>query len=342
MTHARVALVGLIAGLTAMPLPAAQPVPVAVAVAAVEPSPLSTVQRKALIDAISKALDEQYVFPDKVPAIVAKLRAADRAGRYAGLSQEAMATAMTADIHAVVQDAHLQVTYSEAVLGKEQPGLPPTASQRAEREARLKAVNYDLRKVEILDGNIGYLKIDAFLDPGKVAPIVDGAMAFLANADALVIDLRGNHGGSPKTVALVASYLLPDETHLNDIYLREGDATKQFWTNSIPDSRRIRADVPVYVLTDKKTASAGEEFAYDLQQLKRATLVGEATWGGANPGGPVRLGDHLDIFVPGGRAINPISKSNWEGSGVQPDIAIAADQALTKAVELAKAKIARD
>ena len=110
MTHARVALVGLIAGLTAMPLPAAQPVPVAAAVAAVEPSPLSTVQRKALIDAISKALDEQYVFPDKVPAIVAKLRAADRAGRYAGLSQEAMAMAMTADIHAVVQDAHLQVT----------------------------------------------------------------------------------------------------------------------------------------------------------------------------------------------------------------------------------------
>lgn len=299
---------------------------------------LSATERKLLIEGISKALSEGYVYPDKVPEIVARLRSADRSGKYTALDQKALAEAMSDDIHSVVRDAHLAVHYSAKALVAPGPNQEPTAAERAERDAFFKSVNYGVRKVEVLDGNIGYLNIEGFLDAGKTAPIIDAAMSFLANADAIVIDLRGNHGGSPETVALVASYLLPPKTHINDIYLREGDLTKQFWTNSIADSRRIGDKVSVYVLTDKKTASGGEELAYDLQQLKRATLVGESTWGGANPGGTVRLSDHFGIFVPGGRAINPITKTNWEGVGVQPDVAVPGDQALTKAIELIRAK----
>jgi hypothetical protein len=338
----RLIVVALLASVCAMPVaaapaPSATPVSVADDDTATGPA-LSTTERKALLDGISKTLAEGYVFPDKVPAMVAKLRSAERAGRYAKLDQRALAEAMTSDIHAVVEDAHLAVHYSPKPLPAPGPDQEPTAAEKAERDAFFKSVNYGVRKVEILDGNIGYLNIEAFLDAGKAAPIVDSAMGFLGNAAAIVIDLRGNHGGSPETVALVASYLLPAKTHINDIYLREGNLTKQFWTNSIADSRKIAADVPVYVLTDKKTASGGEELAYDLQQLKRATLVGESTWGGANPGGIVFLSEHFGIFVPGGRAINPITKTNWEGGGVKPDVAVAGDQALAKAIELIKAK----
>jgi hypothetical protein len=300
---------------------------------------LTAPERKALIDAISKALSEGYVYPDKVPAIVAKLRSVERTGKYASLDQKALADTMSADIHSVVQDAHLAVRYSPSALPADRPNHEPTAAERAERDAVFKSVNYGVRKVEILDGNVGYLKIEGFLDAGKTAPIIDAAMCFLANADGIIIDLRGNRGGSPETVALVASYLVPPKTHLNDIYLREGNLTKQFWTDSIADDRRIGDQVPVYLLTDRKTASAGEELAYDLQQLKRATLVGEPTWGGANPGGTVRLSDHFGIFVPGGRAINPITKTNWEGRGVQPDVAVPGDQALQKAIALVRSRI---
>ena len=337
MTRLTVA-VALLAALATTPTVGAPPAPPFIADVDNATGPaLPAAERKALVEGIAKALTEGYVFPEKVPAIVARLRAADRSGRYALLDQKALADAMSNDIHAVVQDAHLAVHYSPKVVPVPGPDKEPTAAERAERDAFFRSVNYGIRKVEILDGNIGYLSIEGFLDAGKSEPIIDSAMAFLANADAIVIDLRGNHGGSPETVALVASYLLPPKTHINDIYLREGDLTKQFWTNSIADSRRIGDKVPVYVLTDKKTASGGEELAYDLQQLKRATLIGESTWGGANPGGTVRLSDHFGIFVPGGRAINPITKTNWEGVGVKPDIAVPGDQALTKAIEMIRA-----
>jgi len=299
---------------------------------------LPAAERKGLIDSIGRALAESYVFPEKVPAIAAKLRFSERAGRYSGMTPPSLADAMNADIHSVVQDAHLAVQYSATPLPVRAPDQEPSAAERAERDAFFRSMNYGIRKVEVLEGNVGYLSIDGFLDAGKTASIIDAAMTFLSNAGAIVLDLRGNHGGSPETVALVASYLLPAKTHINDIYLREGNLTKQFWTNSIAENRRISDKVPVYVLTDKRTASAGEELAYDLQQLKRATIVGEPTWGGANPGGTVRLSDHFGIFVPGGRAINPITKTNWEGVGVRPDVPIAADQALTKAMDLIRSR----
>ena len=339
MTRLTVIVVALLASVSTTPLVGAPPAPAPAQAEDNATGPaLSAAERKALLDGISKALSEGYVYPNKVSAIVAKLRSADRSGRYAKLDQKALAEAMSDDIHAVVQDAHLAVHYSPKPQPAPGPDQEPTEAEKAERDAFFKSVNYGVRKVEVLDGNIGYLNIEAFLDGGKVAPIIDSAMTFLGNASAVVIDLRGNHGGSPETVALVASYFLPAKTHINDIYLREGNLTKQFWTNSIADSRKIGADVPVYVLTDKKTASGGEELAYDLQQLKRATLIGESTWGGANPGGTVWLSEHFGIFVPGGRAINPITKTNWEGVGVKPDVAVPGDQALAKAIELIKAK----
>jgi C-terminal processing protease CtpA/Prc len=166
-------------------------------------------------------------------------------------------------------------------------------------------------------------------------------MGFLAHADAIIYDLRGNGGGSPAMIALLATYLFEKPTHLNDIYDRKEDTTTQYWTLSYVSGDLIPKK-PVYVLTSKRTFSGAEEFSYDLQNLSRATIVGETTGGGAHPVGGHPIGDHFVIGVPFARAINPVTKTNWEGTGVQPDVKVSASDALDTAVKLATEKIESD
>lgn len=316
---------------------AAQP---ASPVGAAAGAPMSAAERTALIGAIDRTMRTQYVFPQKVPAIIAGLKANDRAGRYAG-TRDQVGDRLGEDLAKLAGDKHLKVHYfAEGVppMGDAVPSAAEQAAQLAEE----RAANFGIDKLEILDGNIGYLRITHFPDAVSAARVIEAAMAFVGNSDALIVDLRANHGGEPATVGLVASYLLPADSHINDIYFRKGDVTRQYWAVPIAADRRIAAKVPMYVLTDARTGSGGEELAYDLQQLKRATLIGQSTWGGANPGEGVALTKDFAMFVPSGRAINPVTKTNWEGVGVQPDIAlpIAADP-LAKAIELAKAATGR-
>ncbi|MCG3120544.1 MAG: hypothetical protein ALAOOOJD_03288 [bacterium] len=163
------------------------------------------------------------------------------------------------------------------------------------------------------------------------------AMNFLANTDALIIDLRRNGGGQPEMVALLSSYLFDKPTHLNDIYSRFDNRTQEYWTSETVAGKRYGESKPVYVLTSNRTFSGAEEFAYNLKNLKRATIVGETTGGGAHPVRPHRITDHFMIGVPFARAINPITKTNWEGTGVTPDIETTAEQAL-KVAQLAALK----
>jgi hypothetical protein len=183
-----------------------------------------------------------------------------------------------------------------------------------------------------MPGNIGYLDLRGFVDARMGAETASAAMNMLANADALIVDLRRNGGGDPAMVAFISSYLFGAEpVHLNDLYWREGDSTHQWWTLPYVPGKRFGDKKPVYVLTSKRTFSAAEEFTYNLKNLKRATIVGETTGGGAHPGGMRKVHEHFGMFVPGGRAINPISKTNWEGTGVKPDIDVPADHALKTA-----------
>jgi C-terminal processing protease CtpA/Prc len=163
-------------------------------------------------------------------------------------------------------------------------------------------------------------------------------MTFLSNSDALILDLRRNGGGDPEAIRVLLSYFFDKRTHLNDIYFRDGNRTIESWTSAkVPGKKYLNKDV--YVLTSKRTGSGGEECAYDLQCLHRATLIGTSTWGGANPGGVFRLTDHFSAFIPGGRAINPYTKKNWEGTGVTPDITVDADKALAVAQKMALEKL---
>jgi C-terminal processing protease CtpA/Prc len=160
-------------------------------------------------------------------------------------------------------------------------------------------------------------------------------MNFLANMNALIVDLRQCKGGNPGMVALISSYLFDGEpVHLNSLYWRDEDLTQQYWTLPYVPGKRF-GEKPVYVLTSSDTFSAGEEFAYNLKTRQRVTLVGERTGGGAHPGSPFRLHPHFEVFIPVGRAINPITNQNWEGSGVAPDVSVPQDQALNAAYKLA-------
>lgn len=286
--------------------------------------------RAQVIDVIVAAVRDRYVFP----ALADKLASALRGHAYDRItSARAFADALERDLQAVGHDKHLGVRFSPEVVGDfpdPQAALP--AEIRAKIHARATQTNAGFVKVERLAGNIGYLRFDSFAPPAEAESRVAAAMTFVADTDALIVDLRDNHGGAPATVSLFVSHFFDAyaETRLNDIYTRATNQTRQYWVlPSVPGPRYL--DRPVYVLTSHDTFSGAEECAYDLQTQKRATVVGEVTGGGANPGGPVKLAEHFTMFLPTGRAINPITGTNWEGTGVKPDVAVAAAKALDTA-----------
>lgn len=198
---------------------------------------------------------------------------------------------------------------------------------------------FGIAKVEILDGNIGYIDIRLFHSVDLVREAFAEAMTKLADTKALIVDIRHHHGGDPATVAFVTSYLLgKKKVHLNDLYYRRNDETTEYFTDPTVPGKHYGPKKPIYVLTSGETFSGGEEFAYNLRALGRATLVGETTGGGAHPVDGERIDDHIMAIIPVGRAINPITKSNWEGKGVEPHVAVPASEALEKAKALIAAK----
>jgi retinol-binding protein 3 len=250
-------------------------------------------------------------------------------------SAKELAEKLTEHLRAVSQDKHIRVDYGRPAPRerKEEEKLDPAKRQEelARAKARGVARNFEFEKVERLEGNVGYIRLRGFVPAELAGEAAANAMNTVADTDALIIDLRDNGGGAPSMVALMCSYLLgPKPVHLNDQYNRVEDATHQWWSLPFVPGERYE-DKPVYLLTSSRTFSAAEEFAYNLKNLKRATIVGETTGGGAHPGGVRWLGDRFTMFVPTGRSINPITKTNWEGTGVTPDVAVPAELALKTA-----------
>lgn len=288
--------------------------------------------RKQVIDTVLKRLNDSYVFPDVAKAMDKAISDRVAKGEYDQISSSrTFAETLTKDLQAVSKDKHLRVRYSHDVLPQRQPRAEPTAEQREQQRRDMSWMNYGFDKVERLGGNTGYISFRGFFGPELGADAVASAMNFVAGTDALIFDLRQNGGGDPEMVALICSYLFgPEPVHLNDLYWREGNRTDEFWTRKeVAGKRYLNKDV--YVLTSKYTFSGAEEFTYNLKNLKRATIIGETTGGGAHPGMGVRINDHFNMFVPTGRAISPITKTNWEGTGVKPDVEVPADQALSVA-----------
>ncbi|MFZ1700257.1 MAG: S41 family peptidase [Pyrinomonadaceae bacterium] len=294
--------------------------------------------RLAVIENLIKELNDGYVFPETATKMAADLRSRSEGKEYDSLTSSiAFAQKLTADLQAISRDKHLRVRFSYEPLPVRADRREPTAEEKAANELQMKRVNYGFERAERMGGNVGYIELRGFMDPKAGAATVAAAMTMVANTDALIFDLRRNGGGSPEMVALISSYLFDKRVHLNDLYFRPSNTTREFWTD--PGVSSTKFDRDVYVLTSSYTFSAGEEFTNNLKVLKRATIVGETTGGGANPGGTVRLSEHFGVFVPTGRAINPTTKTNWEGTGVEPDVKVDKDLALKTAYVLAIKKM---
>lgn len=294
--------------------------------------------RAKVIDGAVTALNDTYVFPETAKKMAEAVRAHQQKGNYDAISDgDDFAKRLTDDFQAISHDKHLRVMFSPAAL-PDFDNQKPDPKREAEGRKQMERENCGFRKVEILESNIGYLKFDFFADPGVCGPTVVAAMNFLANTDAIIFDLRENGGGDPKMVAFVSSYLFAEHTHLNDLWTRKGDVTDQYWTDPYVPGKRLDGK-PAFVLTSKNTFSGGEEFTNNLKVLKRATIVGETTGGGAHPVRGHRITEHFGIGVPFARAINPITHSNWEGTGVEPDVKVEASQALDAAIKQATERI---
>jgi len=288
--------------------------------------------RAEVIDGALKALNDNYVFPEVAKKMEQAIRERQQHKEYDSItSARTFAQTLGDNLREVSHDKHLGVFYSAEPIPPERSNREPSPEEIEQQRVFLARVNFGFEKVERMVGNIGYLDLRAFQPAAFVGDTAAAAMNFLANTEALIIDLRQNGGGDPATVALISSYLFaPAPVHLNDLYWRPGNETHQWWTLPyVPGKRLVGKDV--YVLTSQRTFSAAEEFTYNLKNLKRATIVGETTGGGAHPGGPHRINDHFAVGVPSGRAINPISKTDWEGTGVEPDVKVPAARALKTA-----------
>ncbi|HET9533523.1 MAG TPA: S41 family peptidase, partial [Blastocatellia bacterium] len=260
---------------------------------------IDAAQRAEVIEGVLKRLNDNYVFPETAKKMEAAIRERARKKEYDQItSARQFVTTLTNHLQEVSRDKHLRVNYSHEPYPRRGPQSAPSPEEREQFRQFLATRNFGFERVERLNGNIGYLDLRGFNPAEFAAETAVAAMNFLANTEALIIDLRQNGGGDPAMVALLSSYLFgPDTVHLNDLYGRANDSTRQWWTLPyVPGKRYVNKDV--YVLTSKRTFSAAEEFTYNLQNLKRATIIGETTGGGAHPGGIQRINDHFAVWVP--------------------------------------------
>ena len=290
---------------------------------------INTAEQTAIIATLGERLKSHYVFPDVAARTATMLSDKAAHGDYqAANTTTAFAKALSKDLKFIGKDGHLRVKFAPGYpLPSPQEDKAAIAKQFAQMRPAMASENYGISRVQLLPGNVSYIDLRGFGPAEIVGGAYDAVMSLVAGTNALVLDLRQNGGGEPDGVAYLLSHFFAegDARHLNDIYNRPDNSTHQYWT--VP-SAMPRFTGPIYVLTSHDTFSAAEECAYDLQTQKRAILVGETTGGGANPGDYISLGHDFIAFVPTSRAINPVTKTNWEHVGVKPDVATPASSAM--------------
>ena len=298
-------------------------------------------EKQAVIDALCANLEGEYIFPEITEKYVRTLRDNLRSGKYDRIGRpEEFAASVTDDLMSVHKDRHLSVRFNPGWVKNERGRKELDADAIRLQERRDRTTNYGFNEIKILPGNIGYLKLNAFSYDTKAQDAAVGAMAFLAGVDALIIDLRSNGGGSPEMVQFLCSYFLDNpRQHLNSFSYKDQDKLTQYWTYTYLPGKRLDK-IGLYLLTSGQTFSAAEEFAYNLKNLERATIIGETTGGGAHDNKFVVLTDNFYMSLPFARAVNPVTKANWEEVGVEPDIKVSRDKALETALVLASKRLA--
>jgi len=293
-----------------------------------------------VVESLANSVAADYFDAAMGAKAASELRAGLAQGRYAQAPDlEALATLVTRDLYAVAKDRHLSMVVA-------QPPSPAPAPVRAlaeeTREERGKRENFGFQKTEILAGNVGYLRVTAFYRPEETREAMAAAMAFLSQADALIVDLRDHGGGATPTVALFTSYFLDQpEMPLFAITPRPPAEPRRYLTEPGTLAHR-NGSRPIFVLTSAQTSSGGEAVAFLLQERHRAVVIGEGTWGGANQvPNPRPLGHDFKAYIPNGRMGSTLTGGNWEGVGVIPDVPAGTDQALRVAQAMALQAVLR-
>jgi hypothetical protein len=294
---------------------------------------LSPAQVATVVTAAEKAL-EGYVFPSVGARAIGRLRA--RLPDYQKLTgQTELVAAMNADLAEVTHDKHVRVYYPNEAPGRSSG--PPTAEDIRAAHLEELSRNEGFRTVRRYAGNVGYIDLRGFSPDESVGSTIAAAMNFVANTNALIIDLRKNGGGDATAAETLEAYFFPTQQQITSLMWRgpDGKVSEIQQYTDAHVAGELYLERPVYLLTSSRTFSCAEQFAYDLRNLKRVTIVGETTGGGANPGGLNWLGEGFSLFVPLGRAYSNVTQTNWEGVGVKPDVASTATEALQTAYTLA-------
>lgn len=294
---------------------------------------LDAAERHRVVGAAAANLKQHYFDSHVAQEMSDALLAHETRGDDNAPSAGVFADLLTRQMREVSHDPHLVLVYSRDPLPQHAVG--PSPEHLADYRNELQSTNCTFEKVEILPRNVGYLKLDSFPDPAVCQSTASAAMRRLNHANAIIFDLRDNRGGMPDMVAFMAAYLFD---HPEYLYNPRENTTEHSWTHS-PIPGNLLADKPVYILTSSSTYSGAEQFCYDLKMLKRATLVGETTGGGAHSGVFHRIDDHFGMGIPEVKPINPFSTPDWAEAGVEPDIKVSAADALKTAVKLATSKL---
>jgi hypothetical protein len=291
--------------------------------------------KENVIHRLSQLMNDFYVYPEVAKRTEEHLMTQLKDGHFDQFgNDETFAAALTESVQTINKDKHMRIRRNKPFVAPEN-SPERMIEERLDQINRSRRSNYGFNEVKIMEGNVGYLDLRGFagLENGKAN--ADASMKLLSRADAIIFDLRKNGGGSPRMVQYLCSYFFDEHLHLNSLYWREGDRTEEFWTLDEVSGEKM-PDVPLFVITSSRTFSGAEEFSYNMQTQARATLIGQTSGGGANPGGTRRINDNLSVFIPTGRAINPITKTSWEGTGVIPEIETSVEETMDKAHELAK------
>lgn len=293
---------------------------------------LNQTATNVLIDSLSNQIKKYYVFKEEANKISDYLKKRCKEGLYYNINDpHILAGVLTKEVSSVFHDEHFHVEYNPQ-MANELAGNIEDVPKMVEEKLRIdRERNFGFKKIEILNGNIGYLEISSFSRLNKFSKATaDAALRTVSNANAIIIDLRFGVGGSPEMVNYIISHFFKTRTHVIDIYIRSENLTLPYWT--APDSSMLSlTSLPIYILTSYKTFSAAEGLSYELQSLKRATIVGETTRGGAHTVTYRNLSSGFVADIPFGRATSPITKTNWEKIGVIPDIKVSEDNALETA-----------
>jgi hypothetical protein len=287
-----------------------------------------------VITKVADLMRDHYVFPEVGAKMGEFIRGKHGNGDYDSYQDlKDFCRRVTTDLREVCDDKHIFLFYSpeEAREVAARKGLLPAEEVEKINQAHFemsRRSNFGFSKIELLDGNVGYLKLDSFSGQDYACDVTSAAMAFLASADAIIVDLRGNGGGGGGVGPLLSSYFFDSErVQLTGTYRRETGEIEQSWTLPYVPGRR-RPEVDLYILTSSRTFSAAEDFSYSLKHLNRATIVGEPTKGGAHPVDVMIVKGSILTQISIGNSVNPITNSNWETVGVKPDIEVPAEKAL--------------